>query len=163
MFSFSSSATYDSALFPGVRFTVKVATAGNRDALMLSIAKHQQAFDDAMAKLAALRDDSPVHQGEFATVALQRARQLIRSEYVAWGLLSIEGLVLNGNHTPTVAEVIEHGPTELFGEIHARIEENLGLSREQSGNSPSPTTSSTPGVGEIQTTSAVPVLDQAVS
>ena len=73
--------------------------------------------------------------------------------WVKWGLLKIEGdITIDGE--PATPDNIAFGPTELYGEIVTNIRERLGLSSDAIKNSSSPTTSTEPEGGQIDSTIA---------
>jgi hypothetical protein len=76
-------------------------------------------------------------------------------EYVKHLLIGVEGLEIDGNEKPSVEQMVEDGPRELYDEIASHILRELGLSKEEQGNSESPGTSAAPATpATISTTAA---------
>jgi hypothetical protein len=107
---------------PGVRFTVRRMSFGRRIELMKTIrdTARQLEFHHAGEKL----DDKVA-----AAVTTAEVDRL----YLGWGLVSIEGLRIDGvNANPDL--LIERGPESLCREIVGEIRRECGLSEEERKN-----------------------------
>jgi hypothetical protein len=58
---------------------------------------------------------------------------LVRKLYLEWGLVKVEGLLIDGQHA-TGSLLIEKGPEELTDEIIAALRAEIGLSEEERKN-----------------------------
>ena len=119
---YSSESWHDSQSFPGVRFAINKISLGARLALteQLGALLRQHEF---------LRAGDSLENTEASLADL-----LVRRLYLEWGLLQIDGLLIDGSPA-TVELVIESGPEGLSNEIVAAIRANLELSEEERKNS----------------------------
>lgn len=154
MYDFKSTQTIESAVLPGVRFTIRKATHGRRTELHLAIAEASRKYDDALTELNKLRivrkeEDGTEKQVGFtdekeafrlaADAEMINHSQLIPT-YLRWGFIEIEGLEIDGR-APDVEMLIADGPEGLIPEIVDAIKANLGMTVQAQKNSQSPTTS----------------------
>jgi len=106
----------------GVRFRIARISVGRRIELARRIREigrgieFLEAGNDAREKLEAM-----VLSGEMERV------------YLEWGLVEVEGLAIDGEVASPVA-LIEKGPTELAGEVLARIKSECGLNEDERKN-----------------------------
>ncbi|MEQ1886685.1 MAG: hypothetical protein ABL967_16605 [Bryobacteraceae bacterium] len=120
--SYVSALWCDSDVIPGVRFAVARMSFGRRIELarrMREIGRKIEFFEagsDARDKL------------EAAALGAE-----IDREYLAWGLMAVEGLQIDGVNASPEA-VIEKGPAELAGEILLRVKAECGLSEAERKN-----------------------------
>lgn len=124
----SDKANYDSSMWfgsetcAGVRFRIARISVGRRIELARRIREigrgieFLEAGNDAREKLEAM-----VLSGEMERV------------YLEWGLVEVEGLAIDGEVAGPVA-LIEKGPTELAGEVLARIKSECGLNEDERKN-----------------------------
>lgn len=153
MFDFKSTETIESAVIPGVRFNIRKPTQGRRIELHLSIAEAASKYAAKIGELGKLRIDKKQDDG---TVKVEWSNQdeanriaaaadiiditELTPRYIRWGLLSIEGLTIDGEPA-TVETLISDGPEEIIPEIRDAIKSRLGLTVVQQKNSQAPTTS----------------------
>lgn len=119
---YESVKTVESAVVPGVRFTISKMSFGRRAELTRQIwelanrAERLQACDDARERL----------EAAVLTSEIERA-------YLHWGLQRVEGLTIDGQ-SATVDMVIARGPEDLCREMLAAIRAECGLSEEERKN-----------------------------
>jgi hypothetical protein len=119
---YSSEKTVESAVAPGVRFTISRMSFGRRVELTREIwglagrVEYLAAGDDAREKLQA------------ALLASE-----IERTYLRWGLCRIEGLTIDGQPA-TPESAIASGPEELCREMAAAIKAECGLTDEERKN-----------------------------
>ena len=112
----------ESAVAPGVKFTVSRMSFGRRLELMRQVRElaHKIEFLDAVADAESQMD-----------AALLRAE--IDGLYVSWGLHSVDGLLLDG--VPASPDSFrESGPEELLREALAAIRAEAGLTETERKN-----------------------------
>jgi hypothetical protein len=120
--NYESVKTVDSAVVPGVRFTISRMSFGRRAELTRRIwelvgrAEYLQAAGDAREKL----------EAALLTSEIERA-------YLSWGLQRIEGLTIDGQ-SATTDTAIARGPEELCREMLAAIRAECGLMDEERKN-----------------------------
>jgi hypothetical protein len=112
----------ESAVLPGVKFTIARMSFGRRIELTRRIrelaarAEFLQAGDDAREKI-----DATLLAGEIERI------------YLSWGLLRVNGLTIDG--LPATPELVEaSGPEPLCREIVAAIRAECGLTDEETKN-----------------------------
>jgi hypothetical protein len=120
--NYESVKTVDSAVAPGVRFTISRMSFGRRAELTRRIwelagrAEFLQTGDDARERL----------EAALLTSEIERT-------YLNWGLQRVEGLTIDGQSaTPDTA--IARGPEELCREMLAAIKAECGLTDEEAKN-----------------------------
>jgi hypothetical protein len=128
---YESRVVVESKTRPGVRVVVRRMSFGRR----LDLTRRVQEIAKKLAFLAAAEPDAA---GE-AERALLGAE--IDREYLRWGLVSIEGLEIDGE-AATPAALIEGGPEELVREALEAVRREAGLSENERKNCESHSTSS---------------------
>jgi hypothetical protein len=120
--SYDSVTWRDSEAIPGVRYAVARMSFGRRIELAKRMreigrkAEYFEAGNDARDKL------------EAAAIAAE-----IDRTYLDWGLVEVEGLVIDGvAASPT--DVVEKGPQDLAAEILAAVQGECGLSETERKN-----------------------------
>lgn len=154
MFDFKSTETIESAVIPSVRFTIRKPTQGRRTELHLSIAEVAARYDAKIRELDKLRvetksdDGSTVVSWSDTSEANRIAAEAdiidiceLTPRYIRWGLLSVEGLAIDGEPA-TVETLLSSGPEDIIPEIRDAVKRQLGLTLVQQKNSQAPTTSS---------------------
>jgi len=106
----------DAVSTAGVRFQIARVSFGRR----IELARKIREIGRKLEFLAAGSDAR-----EKLDAALLGAE--IDQAYLEWGLVAIEGLMIDGE-TASPGALIEHGPVELAAEILARIKAECGLS-----------------------------------
>lgn len=148
MLVFSSKKTFQSSVFPEVRFTIRVMTEGRRMELRSRLLEYSTRLSEIYSQIGYLMENKGSEEdleGYAAKrSALQDESELILMEHLnpswfQWGCISIEGLKLDDKiATP---EDWKDLPSALFHEILGEIKNDAELSGEERKNSRSPTTS----------------------
>ena len=120
--AYESIVSKDSKSVPGVRFVINRISFGRRMELRRRVREIGQ-------KAEFLEAGNDVQEKIEASILAQQ----IDSMYLHWGIVSIEGLTIDGE-TATVADLIEKGPEELVREIVSAIKGQCGLSEEERKN-----------------------------
>jgi len=118
---YESSVEVESAALPGVRLRVVRMSFGRRVELMRQVrelARRVECFEAG-------------DLGQRMDAGLLRAE--IERLYVAWGLVAISGLTVDGAPGSTQS-VIDGGPEELFREALAAVRREAGLSEDERKN-----------------------------
>jgi hypothetical protein len=171
MLSIKTKETKQSTSCEGVSFTIRKLSRIQRSQRDLPIFEQRLKADDLMRRFweltkerEALKAGDPAAGNldkEIASVDYEFA--LIQSSHLApasirAGLVSITGLEIDGQ--PATPEMIATNATpeldDLVREIYAECEVASGLTGAQKKNSPSPTTSNEPGIGEATSSTAGP-------
>lgn len=119
---YSSSITKESQIFPGVTYTIRRMSFQGRLELLRELR-------DLMTKAEfAAAGSSPADRVE--TALLEGA---IRKRQLEWGLVSIDGLEIDGEPATTLS-LLAMGPEELTTEIQTSIQAQMGLSEEERKN-----------------------------
>ena len=121
-YTYESSVTRESRLYPGVRYRIARMSFGRRCELARMVRELSQRLEFHNAG-ASLRD-----KAEASLLATE-----INSLYVRWGLLGIEGLLIDGCET-TPEKLVQTGPEDLSREIVGAIQAECGLSEEERKN-----------------------------
>lgn len=111
----------DSKEFPGVRFSVREPSLGNRIELT-------QKLHDLT-----VRNEFLAGGRELQQLELVLAELMVQKALIEWGLAAIEGLKIDGD-CPTTARLIEAGPEKLVAEIAEAIRARCGLTEEERKN-----------------------------
>lgn len=119
---YSSSITKESQIFPGVTYTIR-----------------RMSFQGRLELLRELRD--LMIKAEFAAAGSSAADRVetallegaIRKRQLEWGLVSIDGLEIDGEPATTLS-LLAMGPEELTTEIQTSIQAQMGLSEEERKN-----------------------------
>jgi hypothetical protein len=111
----------ESKELPGVRFSVREPSLGNRIDLT-------QKLHDLT-----IRNEFLAGGRELQQLELVLAELMVQKALIEWGLVSIEGLKIDGK-TPTTQILIESGPEKLVAEIAEAIRARCGLSEEERKN-----------------------------
>jgi hypothetical protein len=119
--NYESGGRFDSKIFPGVRYTIRRISLGRRIELT------RQARELAL-KNEFLRAGDATDQLEAAFSEL-----LVRRMYLEWGLVSVEGLRIDGRPA-TPESMAAHGPELLADEIIESLRSELGLTEEERKN-----------------------------
>jgi hypothetical protein len=118
----TSAAWHRSKAFPGVRYAIRRISLGQRIELTRRARELAQRNDF-------LRAGEAVDQLEAALSDL-----LVRRMYLEWGLVSVEGLTVDGE-AATGALIAEKGPEALTDEIIESLRSELGLTEDERKNS----------------------------
>jgi len=128
--TYESTITVASQACAGVSFTIRKMSFGRR----LELARKTKRLLGRLEFLRAGEKDLP-EETEAALAAGE-----IDGEFLAWGLVSVDGLEIDGE--PAGAEnLLEAGPEELVSEVLAAIRRQAGLTEEERKNSESHSTS----------------------
>ena len=119
---FYSTRTIQSEKCPGVAFTITRMTFGRRVELMRRVRQLSAQLEFARAG----EDIADRVEASLAAAAIDEA-------YVRWGLLSVEGLEVDGQ-VPSVDTLIHAGPEPLCREIVAAIKRECALTEEERKN-----------------------------
>lgn len=129
--TYESTQQVDSTECPGVRFTAYRMSFGRRLELTRKVRELLGRLEFTRAGPSGPADDA-----EAALLAGE-----IDREYVRWGLVSIEGLEIDGRPA-SPEDLIEKGPEKLVAEVLLAIRRQAGLDEEERKNYESLSTSS---------------------
>ena len=122
LFRYESVVTHTSKLYPTVTFTVRRMSFARRCELAHRVRELSR-------KMEFLQAGESVQDKLEATILNTE----ISSLYVSWGLVSIDGIELDGQPgTPEL--MLAEGPEDLCNEIVAAIQAECGLSKEERKN-----------------------------
>lgn len=139
MLNLKSTATFDSTLYPGVAYTLKVMNLGER----LSQAADELPLERALA--------SATSNGELTAEALPVVAEM-RKRKLAKAIVSVSGVLID-DKPATVDELLKCAPDDLLVEMADRFDEVSGMRGGQEKNSQLPITSSeVVGTGASATT-----------
>jgi len=119
---FESTRVVESRLAPGVKYTIAAMTFARRLELMTQVREIARRIDFLTGSGDA---------GEKMDAGLLRAE--VDRVYFAWGLRSVEGLVVDGRKADP-ALLAESGPEELFREAVAAVRAQTGLTETERKN-----------------------------
>jgi hypothetical protein len=114
--SYDSALWFDAESATGVRFAIARLTFGRR----LELARRVREIGRKAEFLAAGTDAREKLEAAVVGAEVDRA-------YLEWGLLAVEGLVIDGE-AATPGAVVEKGPLALATEILGRVKTECGLS-----------------------------------
>lgn len=120
--SYASTRWFESATQPGVRYQLARLSLGRRIALTRSVRSLWQRMEYHEA-------GGEVQDGLSQAVLAAE----LDAEYLKWGLLAIEGLVIDGSPAD-VPKLLESGPESLCREIVTAIRGELGLTEAERKN-----------------------------
>jgi hypothetical protein len=119
---YESVVSIESKAVPGVRFVIHRISFGRRMELSRRVRE--------LSRRAEFLEAGPeMHEKIEASILAQE----IDAMYIHWGLLSIEGLIIDGEPA-TAARLLEKGPENLTREIVSAIKEQCGLSEPERKN-----------------------------
>jgi hypothetical protein len=119
---YESVVSIESKAVPGVRFAIHRISFGRRMELSRRVRE--------LSRRAEFLEAGPeVHEKIEASILAQE----IDAMYIHWGLLSIEGVIIDGEPA-TAARLLEKGPENLSREIVSAIKEQCGLSEPERKN-----------------------------
>lgn len=176
MLDYSSTKEVQSQFHPGVSFTIRVISEGVRTRILMDLidtmseirelqVEHQRLQDELPKK----EDDSvdilkamnsPIMarlQGLTDKVVLLRKTK-VNPAYARVGFVSIAGISIDGNDTPSLEVIQERGSEKLYNEIVDAIRQEVELTEEQKQNLESPTTSGAP-VAEAKINTTAPLAE----
>ena len=119
---YSSEEWHESVAFPGVRFAINRISLGSRLTL-------NERLRDLLTKYEFLKAGDALDNTEASLADL-----MVRRLYLEWGLISIEGLLINGIEA-SIRTLIDFGPESLSNEIIDAIRSCLELSEQERKNS----------------------------
>jgi len=119
---YESIVSIDSKAAPGVRFAIHRISFGRRMELSRRVRELSR-------KAEFLEAGTEMHEKIEANILAQE----IDAMYLQWGLLSIEGLIIDGE-TATTERLLEKGPEELTREVVDAIKAQCGLSEPERKN-----------------------------
>jgi len=119
---YESIVSIDSKAAPGVRFAIHRISFGRRMELSRRVRELSR-------KAEFLEAGTEMHEKIEANILAQE----IDAMYLQWGLLSIEGLIIDGE-TATTDRLLEKGPEELTREVVDAIKTQCGLSEPERKN-----------------------------
>jgi hypothetical protein len=111
----------ESRTFEGVRFAVREPSLANRIELTKQL--HELT----------LKNEFLAGGKELQQLELALAEMLVQKALIEWGLVEVEGLLIDGKR-PTTAILVEAGPEKLVAEIAASVRARCGLSEEERKN-----------------------------
>jgi hypothetical protein len=112
----------DSKALPGVRFAIRRISFGRRMELSRRVRELTRKADFLAAS-------TELHEKIEANILAQE----IDAMYLQWGLVRVEGLVIDGQ-AATVGQLLESGPEEATREVVAAIKAQCGLSETERKN-----------------------------
>jgi hypothetical protein len=119
---YDSVISIDSKAAPGVRFAIHRISFGKRMELSRRVREISQ-------KAEFLEAGTELHEKIEANILAQE----IDAMYLQWGLVRIEGLVIDGE-AATAVQLLEKGPEDLASEVVGAIKEQCGLSETERKN-----------------------------
>ena len=119
---YDSVISIDSKATPGVKFAIHRVSFGRRMELSRRVREISR-------KAEFLEASTELNEKIEANILAQE----IDAMYLQWGLVRIEGLIIDGE-VATAAELLEKGPEELAREIVGAIKEQCGLSETERKN-----------------------------
>jgi hypothetical protein len=120
--NYDSTISIDSQAAPGVRFAIHRISFGRR----MELSRRVREISRKAEFLAA---GNELHEKIEANILAQE----IDAMYLEWGLVSVEGLTIDGEPA-TVARLLEKGPEDLTREMARAIKEQCGLSEPERKN-----------------------------
>jgi hypothetical protein len=121
-FQYESVISIESKAVRGVRFAIHRISFGRRMELSRRVRELSR-------KAEFLEAGTELHEKIEASILAQE----IDAMYIHWGLLSIEGLIIDGEPA-TAVRLLEKGPEELTREVVSAIKEQWGLSETERKN-----------------------------
>ena len=121
-FQYESVISIESKAVRGVRFTIHRVSFGRRMDLSRRVRELSR-------KAEFLEAGTEMHEKIEASILAQE----IDAMYLRWGLLSIEGLIIDGEPA-TAVRLLERGPEALTREVVSAIKEQCGLSEPERKN-----------------------------
>ncbi len=118
---YSSETWHDSKIFPGVRFSTARISLGGRLALTERLRELFHRYEFLRAG-----DFADQTEASYADLLAQRL-------YLEWGLVHLQGLLIDGEEA-SVERLVQHGPETLSAEIVQAIREGLELSEHERKN-----------------------------
>jgi hypothetical protein len=119
---YDSIVAIESKAAPGVRFAIHRISFGRRMELSRRIREISR-------KAEFLEASTELHEKIEANILAQE----IDSMYLQWGLVSVDGLFIDGE-AATAAQLLEKGPEDLAREVVNAIKEQCGLSETERKN-----------------------------
>lgn len=119
---YDSAISIDSKAAPGVRFAIHRISFGRRMELSRRVRELSR-------KAEFLQAGTELHEKIEANILAQE----IDAMYLRWGLVSIEGFMIDGE-LATAERLLEKGPEELFQEIVNAIRSECGLTEAERKN-----------------------------
>src|SRR3984957_13361398 len=121
-FQYESVISIESKAVQGVRFAIHRISFGRRMELSRRVRELSR-------KVEFLEAGTEMHEKIEASILAQE----IDAMYLHWGLLSVEGLTIDGDPATAVG-LLEKGPEELAREVVSAIKEQCGLSEPERKN-----------------------------
>lgn len=119
---YDSVISIDSKAAPGVRFAIQRISFGRRMELSRRVREISR-------KAEFLEAGTELHEKIEANILAQE----IDAMYLQWGLVSIEGLIIDGEPA-TAEQLLEKGPDDLAREAVSAIKEQCGLTEAERKN-----------------------------
>lgn len=113
---------FDAQAMPGVRYEILRVSFGRR----IELARRIREIGRKMEYLEAGATEKETLEATVLAAEIDRA-------YLEWGLVSVEGLEIDGA-AATPATVVDQGPVDLAVEILSRIKSECGMTEEQRKN-----------------------------
>ena len=120
--AYESMVGINSKAVPGVKFVLNRVSFGRRMELSKRVLEISQ-------RAGFLEAGNRIQEKIEASILAQQIDAL----YLAWGLVSVDGLKIDGE-APTTSQLIEKGPEELTREIVSMIKAQCGLSEVERKN-----------------------------
>lgn len=155
MYSFNSKETVESVTCPGVRFTVRILNDIQRARRDMKLLEVRARINELQDKWVVAKDKGAgaLELLKINDEAALLSQSQLKPAYIRAGLISIEGLELDGAPA-TIETLIESGPVELVNEIYDACVKASGLGAEETKNLPSPGTSPEAEAGQESNTTA---------
>jgi hypothetical protein len=119
---YESVVSLESKAVQGVRYTIHRISFGRRMELSRRVRE--------LSRKAEFLEAGPeIHEKIEASILAQE----IDAMYIHWGLLNVEGLIIDGEPA-TAARLLEKGPEDLTREVVSAIKEQCGLSEPERKN-----------------------------
>jgi len=119
---YDSVVSIESKAAPGVRFAIQRISFGRRMELSRQVREISR-------KAEFLEAGTEVHEKIEANILAQE----IDAMYLQWGLVRIDGLIIDGEPA-TAVQLLEKGPEDLAREVVGAIKEQCGLSEAERKN-----------------------------
>ena len=124
--TWASRAWFDADAIKGVRYEIARVSFGRRIELARKIREIGRRMEYLEAGAHASKDAREKLEATVLSAEIDRA-------YLEWGLVSVEGLEIDGEKA-TAEAVIDRGPVELAAEILGRIKSECGMNEEERKN-----------------------------
>jgi len=160
MITFKPFKTFESKVYEGVKFTLRIFTEAMRNGINLSQAEAMADLRRCQTLVTSVdTQNATADQLSELFIASDRITGIrmnsIDPAYFRSCFKSIEGFSIEGVDRPLTADdIIDHAPIELYNEIMREIRKETGLDAGEAQNFESPSTSTAAAEGQTNDTTA---------